>query len=53
MEKLSKAEQDAADVRDKKILTCELVQLAVQRYYNDLRNAQDAGLDSGQDEAGR
>ena len=43
MDKLTKAEQYAEDVRDKRILTCELVQLAVQRYYNDLQNALDKG----------
>ena len=43
MSTLTKAEQYAEDVRAKRILTCELVQLAVQRYYNDLRNALDKG----------
>ena len=43
MDKLTKAEQYAEDVRAKRILTCELVQLAVQRYYNDLQNALDKG----------
>ena len=33
----------AEDVRSKRILTCELVQLAVKRYYNDLRQALDKG----------
>ena len=42
-EKICKAEQYAEDVRAKRILTCELVQLAVQRYYNDLQNALDKG----------
>jgi phage terminase large subunit-like protein len=43
MDKLTKAEQYAEDVRAKRILTCELVQLAVKRYYNDLRDALDKG----------
>ena len=43
MDKLTKAEQYAEDVRNKRILTCELVQLAVKRYYNDLRDALDKG----------
>ena len=43
MDKLSKAEQYAEDVIKGRILTCELVQLAVKRYYNDLRDALDKG----------
>ena len=41
--KLHPAEQYAQQVRNKEILTCELVQLAVQRYYRDLDNAFDKG----------
>lgn len=41
--KLHPAELYAQQVRDKQILTCELVQLAVQRYYRDLDNAFDKG----------
>ena len=41
--KLHPAELYAQQVRDKSILTCELVQLAVQRYYRDLDNAFDKG----------
>ncbi len=40
-EKICKAEQYAENVRAMRIPTCELVQLAVQRYYNDLRDALD------------
>lgn len=43
MEKLTKAEQYAEDVRSGRILTCELVQLTVERYYRDLRDALDRG----------
>ncbi len=35
--------QYAEDVRSGKVLTCELVQLAVERYYRDLRDALDKG----------
>ena len=41
MDKLTKAEQYAEDVRNKRILTCELVQLAVKRYYNEMRWTKD------------
>ena len=43
MSTLTKAEQYAEDVRAKRILTCELVQLAVRRYYKDLQDALDKG----------
>ena len=42
-EKKYKAEQYAEDVRDGRIICCELVQLAVKRYYNDLAIAVDKG----------
>ena len=42
-EKKYKAEQYAEDVRDGRIICCELVQLAVKRYYNDLTIAVDKG----------
>ena len=35
-------ERYAQQVRSKGILTCELVQLAVERYYRDLDNSLDA-----------
>ncbi len=41
--KLHIAEQYAEDVRVGRILTCELVQLAVERYYSDLDNALERG----------
>lgn len=41
--KLHPAEQYAQQVRNKEILTCELVQLAVERYYRDQDNAFDKG----------
>lgn len=41
--KLHPAELYAQQVRDKQILTCELVQLVIQRYYHDLDNAFDKG----------
>lgn len=37
------AEQYAQNVQSGEILTCELVQLAVKRYFNDLDNAYDRG----------
>lgn len=46
-EKICKAEQYAEDVRAKRILTSELVQLAVQRYYNNLRDSLDKGWTIG------
>lgn len=42
-EKKYKAEQYAEDVRDGRVICCELVQLAVKRYYNDLAIAVDKG----------
>ncbi len=41
--KLHPAEQYAADVREGKVTVCELVKLAVERYYSDLAAALDRG----------
>ncbi len=41
--KLHPAEQYAANVASGEIITCELVQLAVKRYYNDFDNALECG----------
>ncbi len=41
--KLHTAEQYAEDVQMRKVLACELVQLAVKRYFDDLENALERG----------
>ena len=41
--KLNPAEQYAKDVRDGKVVVCEYVRRAVERYYSDLDNALDRG----------
>lgn len=43
MSKLHPAEQYAQQVRSSEILACELVHLAVERYYHDLDTALDHG----------
>ncbi len=51
--KLHPAEQYAEDVRAGKMLACEYVRLAVERYYADLDNALDMGWHFDRKAAGR
>jgi phage terminase large subunit-like protein len=51
--KLHPAEQYAADVREGKATVCELVKLAVERYYSDLAVALDRGWHFDRKAAGR
>ncbi len=52
--KLHPAEQYASDVREGKVVVvCELVRLAVERYYSDLAAALDRGWHFDRKAAGR